>query len=126
MPDAPPPRQPRSGSREDPAGPGLKALENAREREARRLYNPPMQLLPFLWDLVVHLDVHLGELVRRHGVWVYGLLLVIVFCETGLVLTPFLPGDSLLFVAGTLAAAGGMNIWLGIARPAPPAPPSAT
>ena len=69
-----------------------------------------MELLAFLWDLVVHLDVHLGEFVRQHGVWVYGLLFVIVFCETGLVVTPFLPGDSLLFVAGTLAALGEMSL----------------
>ncbi|HEV8106266.1 MAG TPA: DedA family protein [Burkholderiales bacterium] len=69
-----------------------------------------MELLAFLWDLVVHLDVHLGEFVRQHGMWVYGLLFVIVFCETGLVVTPFLPGDSLLFVAGTLAALGEMDL----------------
>ena len=49
----------------------------------------------------MHLDVHLGEFVRLHGAWVYALLFVIVFCETGLVVTPFLPGDSLLFVAVT-------------------------
>jgi len=58
----------------------------------------------------VHLDVHLGEFVRLHGAWVYALLFVIVFCETGLVVTPFLPGDSLLFVAGAVAAVGDMNI----------------
>jgi membrane-associated protein len=69
-----------------------------------------MELLAFLWDLVVHLDVHLGEFVRQHGMWVYGLLFVIVFCETGLVVTPFLPGDSLLFVAGTLAALGEISL----------------
>ena len=74
-----------------------------------------MELLAFLWDLVVHLDVHLGEFVKQHGVWVYGLLFVIVFCETGLVVTPFLPGDSLLFVAGTLAALGEMNLFAVIA-----------
>jgi membrane-associated protein len=74
-----------------------------------------MELLAFLWDLVVHLDVHLGEFVRQHGVWVYGLLFVIVFCETGLVITPFLPGDSLLFVAGTLAALGEMQLLVVVA-----------
>ena len=58
----------------------------------------------------MHLDVHLGEFVRLHGAWVYALLFVIVFCETGLVVTPFLPGDSLLFVAGAVAAVGDMNI----------------
>ena len=60
----------------------------------------------------MHLDVHLAAFVAQHGVWVYALLFAIVFCETGLVVTPFLPGDSLLFVVGTLAAAGGMDIGL--------------
>jgi membrane-associated protein len=71
-----------------------------------------MELLAWLWDLAVHLDRHLAAFVAQYGAWVYGLLFVIVFCETGLVVTPFLPGDSLLFVAGALAAAGGMNIGL--------------
>jgi membrane-associated protein len=71
-----------------------------------------MELLAWLWDLAVHLDVHLAAFVQDHGAWVYGLLFLIVFCETGLVVTPFLPGDSLLFVAGAVAAAGGMNIAL--------------
>ncbi|HSF20837.1 MAG TPA: hypothetical protein VLA81_02260, partial [Burkholderiales bacterium] len=69
-----------------------------------------MELAAWFWDLVVHLDVHLAEFVREHGAWVYLLLFVIVFCETGLVVTPFLPGDSLLFVTGAVAAAGGMDI----------------
>src|SRR5688572_22035678 len=69
-----------------------------------------MELLALFWDWIVHLDVHLGDFVKQHGVWVYALLFAIVFCETGLVVTPFLPGDSLLFVVGTLAAAGGMDI----------------
>jgi membrane-associated protein len=71
-----------------------------------------MELLAALWDLVVHLDRHLERFVAEHGPWVYALLFVIVFCETGLVVTPFLPGDSLLFVAGTIAAVGGMDIGL--------------
>jgi membrane-associated protein len=71
-----------------------------------------MELLAWLWDLAVHLDVHLAAFVQQHGAWVYGLLFLIVFCETGLVVTPFLPGDSLLFVAGAIAAAGGMDITL--------------
>jgi membrane-associated protein len=71
-----------------------------------------MELLAWFWDLVVHLDVHLAAFVQDHGVWVYGLLFLIVFCETGLVVTPFLPGDSLLFVTGAVAAAGGMDILL--------------
>src|SRR3972149_1109856 len=69
-----------------------------------------MELLASLWDLAVNLDQHLAAFVAQHGAWVYGLLFLIVFCETGLVVTPFLPGDSLLFVAGTIAAAGGMDI----------------
>jgi membrane-associated protein len=71
-----------------------------------------MELLAWLWDLAVHLDVHLAAFVQQHGIWVYGLLFAIVFCETGLVVTPFLPGDSLLFVTGAVAAAGGMDIVL--------------
>jgi membrane-associated protein len=71
-----------------------------------------MELLGLAWDLVVRLDVHLGDFVKEHGVWVYALLFVIVFCETGLVVTPFLPGDSLLFVAGTIAALGDMDIFV--------------
>src|SRR5574342_372068 len=69
-----------------------------------------MELLAWFWDLAVHLDVHLAGFVQQHGAWVYALLFVIVFCETGLVVTPFLPGDSLLFVAGTVAAAGNMYV----------------
>jgi len=69
-----------------------------------------VDLFAALWDLAVHLDRHLAAFVAQHGTWVYALLFAIVFCETGLVVTPFLPGDSLLFVVGTLAAAGGMDI----------------
>ena len=61
-----------------------------------------MELLAWLWDLAVNLDDHLALFVQQHGAWVYALLFAIVFCETGLVVTPFLPGDSLLFVVGTL------------------------
>jgi len=71
-----------------------------------------MELVAALWDFAVHLDAHLAAFIAEHGAWVYALLFVIVFCETGLVVTPFLPGDSLLFVVGTLAAAGGMDIVL--------------
>ena len=70
-----------------------------------------MELLAWFWDLVVHLDSHLEAFVAQHGAWVYALLFAIVFCETGLVVTPFLPGDSLLFVAGAIAAVGGMNLY---------------
>jgi membrane-associated protein len=69
-----------------------------------------MDLLPQLFDLVLHLDKHLTLFVVEHGAWVYGLLFLIIFMETGFVVTPFLPGDSLLFVAGTVVAAGGMDL----------------
>jgi membrane-associated protein len=68
-----------------------------------------MELFAYLWDLVVHLDQHLAALLQTHGLWIYGLLFLIVFCETGLVVTPFLPGDSLLFVAGAVWAAAEMD-----------------
>jgi len=64
------------------------------------------------WDLLIHLDRHLAVLVQQYGSWIYLLLFAIIFSETGLVVTPFLPGDSLLFVAGALAAAGGMDVHL--------------
>jgi membrane-associated protein len=65
-------------------------------------------------DFLLHFDKHLLEFVRIYGTWVYGLLFGIIFAETGLVVTPFLPGDSLLFAAGALAAQpnGGLNAWL--------------
>ena len=63
-------------------------------------------------DFILHFDKHLLEFVRLYGTWVYGILFAIVFAETGLVVTPFLPGDSLLFAAGALAGAGGLNIWI--------------
>ena len=65
-----------------------------------------------LLDLFLHLDVHLAEFVGRYGVWVYGLLFAIIFAETGLVVTPFLPGDSLLFAAGAIAATGALDVRL--------------
>lgn len=71
-----------------------------------------MELLTTFIDLMLHLDKHLAALVTQYGAWVYAILFLIVFCETGLVVTPFLPGDSLLFVAGALAAAGGLHIGL--------------
>lgn len=64
-------------------------------------------------DILLHLDRHLEALIAAYGVWVYAILFLIVFCETGLVVTPFLPGDSLLFVVGTLAGAGLLEIgWI--------------
>ena len=74
-----------------------------------------MELLAQFWDLVVHLDRHLALLLQQYGTEVYVLLFIIVFCETGLVVTPFLPGDSLLFVAGALWAVSGMDAhWLSV------------
>src|ERR1035437_6206490 len=61
-------------------------------------------------DLVLHLDKHLAILVQQYGMWIYAIPFAIIFCETGLVVFPFLPGDSLLFVAGAAAASGGMDI----------------
>ena len=69
-----------------------------------------MDLLFSGWDLIVHLDRHLAALLQQYGAWVYVLLFAIIFCETGLVVTPFLPGDSLLFIAGALAAGGGIDV----------------
>jgi membrane-associated protein len=67
-------------------------------------------------DFVLHFDAHLLDFVNTYGAWVYGLLFAIVFAETGFVVTPFLPGDSLLFAAGALAAAGGgINAWVLVA-----------
>jgi membrane-associated protein len=65
-----------------------------------------------LIDLFLHVDRHLLELVADYGVWIYAILFLIIFAETGLVVTPFLPGDSLLFAAGALAATGALNLWL--------------
>jgi membrane-associated protein len=69
-----------------------------------------MELLRQLVDLFLHLDVHLSQVIAQYGTWTYFILLVIVFCETGLVVTPFLPGDSLLFAAGTFAALGALDL----------------
>lgn len=74
-----------------------------------------MDYLAFFFDLILHLDKHLAVLVQQHGSWIYAILFAIIFSETGFVVTPFLPGDSLLFVAGALAALGGMDIALLIA-----------
>lgn len=66
-----------------------------------------MDFIRFVIDFILHIDVHLAELVAQYGIWIYGILFLILFCETGLVVTPFLPGDSLLFVAGALSALPG-------------------
>lgn len=68
-----------------------------------------MELIKYLIDFVLHLDVHLNEIIANYGAWTYGILFLIIFMETGFVVTPFLPGDSLLFAAGTFAALGSLN-----------------
>lgn len=72
-----------------------------------------MELISKLVDLFLHLDKHLNDIISQYGSWTYLILFLIVFCETGLVVTPFLPGDSLLFAAGAFAALGSLNVfWL--------------
>jgi membrane-associated protein len=74
-----------------------------------------MELITFLIDFILHVDKHLEAFVQGYGVWVYALLFLIIFVETGVVVMPFLPGDSLLFVVGALCGAGLMNFWLACA-----------
>lgn len=71
-----------------------------------------MEAVKFLIDFILHIDVHLGQLIFSYGLLTYVILFVIIFIETGLVFTPFLPGDSLLFAAGAFGALGSLNIWL--------------
>ena len=71
-----------------------------------------MEILQTLIDFFLHLDKYLDQIIRTYGVWTYALLFAIIFMETGLVVTPFLPGDSLLFAAGTFAAIGSLDVWL--------------
>jgi membrane-associated protein len=71
-----------------------------------------MDILAFVLDFILHVDVHLATFVQTYGAWVYALLFLIIFVETGVVVMPFLPGDSLLFVVGALAGAGLMNLGL--------------
>jgi membrane-associated protein len=73
-----------------------------------------MEFLAQFVDIVLHLDKHLAILVAQYGTWIYALLFAIIFCETGLVVLPFLPGDSLLFVAGALAATSGGGMDIGV------------
>lgn len=71
-----------------------------------------MELIKHFLDLILHLDKHLVELVNQYQSWTYGILFLIIFCETGLVVTPFLPGDSLLFAIGALSSKGELNVFL--------------
>jgi len=71
-----------------------------------------VELLTTFIDIVLHLDTHLLALTQQYGVWVYAILFLIIYCETGLVITPFLPGDSLLFVAGALCGMGALQLEL--------------
>ncbi len=70
-----------------------------------------MEIIHFFIDFILHLDKHLVELVQNYGTWTYLILFLIIFCETGLVVTPILPGDSLLFAVGAIAALGDLNIF---------------
>ena len=72
-----------------------------------------MEWITYLVDLFLHLDRHLGDIIQNYGAWTYLILFAIIFCETGLVVAPFLPGDSLLFAAGALAGGGKLDpLWL--------------
>lgn len=68
-----------------------------------------MEVIKFLIDFILHMDVHLNDIITNYGIWTYGILFFVIFMETGFVVTPFLPGDSLLFAAGTFAALGSLN-----------------
>jgi membrane-associated protein len=68
-----------------------------------------MDLILALFDFILHIDVHLDEIIRQYGTWTYAILFLIIFCETGLVVMPLLPGDSLLFAAGAFAARGSLD-----------------
>jgi len=70
-----------------------------------------LNLIKWFIDFFLHLDQHLGEIIQSYGTHTYLLLFIIIFCETGLVVTPILPGDSLLFAAGTFSAQGWLNVW---------------
>jgi len=71
-----------------------------------------MEFITYLVDLFLHLDEHLNAVIQNYGMWTYGLLFLIIFLETGLVVTPFLPGDSLIFAAGTFAGLGSLHVWV--------------
>jgi membrane-associated protein len=71
-----------------------------------------MNIIQHFIEVVLHLDKYLGQVIQNYGIWTYLFLFIIIFMETGFVVTPFLPGDSLIFAAGTLAGLGYMNVWV--------------
>ena len=71
-----------------------------------------MEIILQIVDFIVHIDVHLAQIIQDYNTWTYGILFAIVFAETGFVVTPFLPGDSLIFAAATFAAKGALNPWV--------------
>lgn len=71
-----------------------------------------MQIIKFIIEFILHIDVHLGQIIANYGLFTYIFLFIIIFIETGLVVTPFLPGDSLLFAVGAFAALGSLNIFV--------------
>jgi membrane-associated protein len=77
----------------------------------RALSGGTMEYVTWFIDFFLHLDKHLDEIVRSFGNWAYGILFMIIFCETGLVVTPILPGDSLLFATGAMCALGSLDVW---------------
>ena len=73
-----------------------------------------IEVVGHLIDFILHIDIHLKDLCTDYGTWVYLILFIIIFCETGLVVTPLLPGDSLLFAVGSMAAIGALDVWLSV------------
>jgi membrane-associated protein len=71
-----------------------------------------MNIIRQIIDLILHLDRFLGQIIQNYGIWTYALLFLVIFMETGFVVTPFLPGDSLIFAAGTFAGMGYLNLWV--------------
>src|SRR6478752_5683931 len=71
-----------------------------------------LDLIKKLIDFILHIDRHLAEIIGQYGLWTYGILFLIIFAETGVVVLPLLPGDSLLFAAGMMASLGDLNVWL--------------
>jgi membrane-associated protein len=71
-----------------------------------------MEIINFFIDFILHLDQYLSDIIQNYGAWTYAILFLIIFMETGFVVMPFLPGDSLLFAAGAFSALGSLNVWL--------------